>query len=219
MLQTSVTPLGWIAFAYQLVSRLAYVLYVGRVLKRQDHTGYFTQRSGGDAAFRRFRWTASVLMSNDGVSLIVLCLVTRQTIGPPLSSEWVIAAGILLVALGIVTKLWAAATLGADAYYWRNFFSPREGVPTTAGPYRFLRNPMYTVGYLHIYGLALVTGSRFGLLAALFDQAAILAFYRWIEKPHFERYMRAPPRSRAGLLDSDAAAAQNEGSPIWSHDP
>jgi hypothetical protein len=47
---------------------------------------------------------------------------------------------------------------------------------------------MYTVGYLHIYGFALVTASSLGLLAALFDQVAILAFYRSVEKPHFDRH-------------------------------
>src|SRR5256885_843703 len=45
-----------------------------------------------------------------------------------------------------------------------------RSVPATTGPYRFLRNPMYTVGYLQTYGLALLVGSRFGLIMALFDQ-------------------------------------------------
>src|SRR2546427_7137887 len=31
--------------------------------------------------------------------------------------------------------------------------------PSTAGPYRYMRNPMYTVGYLQTYGFALVTRS------------------------------------------------------------
>jgi hypothetical protein len=46
---------------------------------------------------------------------------------------------------------------------------------------------MYTVGYLHAYGFALVTGSWLGLLAAAFDQAAILVFHQLVEKPHFLR--------------------------------
>ncbi len=46
---------------------------------------------------------------------------------------------------------------------------------------------MYTVGYLQVYGLALLAGSLPGLAAALFDQAAILTFYRAVEKPHFDR--------------------------------
>ena len=46
---------------------------------------------------------------------------------------------------------------------------------------------MYTVGYLQTYGFALLTGSLLGLGAALVDHVAILAFYRLVEKPHFER--------------------------------
>ena len=66
---------------------------------------------------------------------------------------------------------------------------------------------MYTVGYLQTYGLALLVGSRFGLITALFDQVAILAFYRLVERPHFT------------ALDSGARAAQNVRSPIRSRDP
>ena len=42
----------WIALAYHLASRLAYVLYVGVTLKRQDRAAYLTRRHGPEAAFR-----------------------------------------------------------------------------------------------------------------------------------------------------------------------
>jgi protein-S-isoprenylcysteine O-methyltransferase Ste14 len=100
-----------------------------------------------------------------------------------------IVVGTLLIVVGVATKLWAGATLGNNAYYWHNFFTPGgRVVPSSGGPYRYLKNPMYTVGYLPTYGLALLTASLHGFVAALFDQVAILAFYRWVEKPHFERY-------------------------------
>jgi len=130
------------------------------------------------------------------------------TLGAGQPSAAAIGVGVLLLLVGSATKLWAAVTLGSDAYYWRNFFTPTGPVaPATAGPYRFLRNPMYTVGYLQTYGLALLVGSRFGLILALFDQAAILVFYRRVEKPHFDK------------LDRQARTAQNQASPIRSHDP
>jgi protein-S-isoprenylcysteine O-methyltransferase Ste14 len=196
------------------------VLYIGFVLTRQHDTGYFTRRYGAEKGFRRFRSVASALMSNDGLAFVVLCLVSRDTLGVLASPDWRIAAGTLLVLLGVSTKVWAAATLGAKAYYWHNFFAPHERVvPTTTGPYRFLKNPMYTVGYLHTYGFALATGSLFGLIAALFDQAAILVFYWRVEKPHFETRLRAPSDGRPSALDRDARRGQSEGSSIWSHDP
>src|SRR5207247_10006181 len=65
-------------------------------------------------------------------------------------------------------------------------------LPNAAGLYRWLKSPTYTVGYLPVYGLALATASLVGLVAALFDQVAILTFYHLVEKPHFERVSQAP---------------------------
>ena len=65
----------------------------------------------------------------------------------------------------------------------RAFTSPARGLVTT-GPYRWFRNPMYTVGYAHAYGFALAFLSWPGLLAALCDQVAILVFHLAVERPH-----------------------------------
>src|SRR2546422_5604247 len=106
------------------------------MLRRQERTGYFTGRYGAEAGFRRFRRAAFLLMSNDAVSFVVMCLLSRRTLGQP--SAAAIAAGVLLLLVGIATKILAAATLGGDAHYWRNFFSPPlpGGSPPT-GPHRF----------------------------------------------------------------------------------
>ena len=190
----------WIALAYHLASRLVYLLYVGRTLNRQDRTAHFTRRHGTEPAFRRFRRAAAFVMANDAVSFVVLCLVSANTLRVGLPHDLAFAVGAVLALVGVATKWWAAATLG-DGYYWRNFFTPTERTVTEAGgPYRWLRNPMYTVGYLPVYGLALATLSAFGLAAALFDQCAILTFYHLVEKPHFERLRRA----RSELLEQSA---------------
>ena len=185
---------GWavIALAYHLASRLAYVLYVGIALARQEHTEYFTRRYGMGQGFQRFRRVAATLMANDAVSFVVVCLLSRETLPIELRSGVAVAVGAVLVLVGLLTKVWAAATLGGKAYYWHNFFAPAErSVPNSTGPYRFLKNPMYTVGYLQTYGLALLTGSLPGLVAALFAQAAILLFYLRVERPHFDKLLRS----------------------------
>ena len=182
----------WIVLAYHLASRLAYVLYIGLTLNRQDRTAYLTRRYGAEAGFWRFRRMAAFVMANDAVSFGVLCLVSANTLRVGLPRGLEIAVGAVLALVGVATKMWAAATLG-DGYYWHNFFTPTDRiVPKAAGPYRWLKNPMYTVGYLPVYGLALATASLVGLVAALFDQVAILTFYHLVEKPHFERVSQAP---------------------------
>lgn len=187
----------WVALAvaYHLLSRLAYVVGIGTALWRQDRRQVFTRRHGPEAGFLRFRRAASLVMNNDAVSFVVLCLVTRGTLQPPWSWTLSLAMGALLVFLGVSIKLWAAARLGATAYYWYNFFVPGELVaPDPPGPYRFLKNPMYTLGYLHAYGFALASESWLGLIAAVFDQVAILAFHQWVEKPHFDALVERTQR-------------------------
>ena len=180
-----------LVLGYHLLSRLAYVLYVGYALKAQERNGAFTRRWGAERGFRRFRRIAALVMNNDGVSFAFVCILTWDTLSVPLPQEAVIGAGLVLLVFGGLTKFWAAKTLGERAYYWHNFFTAERAPLNTRGPYRFLKDPMYTVGYLPLYGLALFTMSLPGLLAAIFDHVAILAFHRWVEQPHFERWSGA----------------------------
>ncbi len=183
-----------VALAFHLASRLAYVGYVGFALRREERQGHYTRRHGVEQGFRRFRRVAAAVMLNDALSFILVCVVTRQSLRLDVSPILPITAGVLLVLLGVGVKFWAAAQLGAKAYYWHNFFVPDAGLaPTRSGPYRYVKNPMYTLGYLHTYGVALALGSWPGLVAAGFDQVAILVFYRWVEKPHFEKLTGAEP--------------------------
>ena len=173
-----------LVFAYAIISRLAYVLFVGRSLRREE--------GAGPEAFERFRRRAAWVMNHDGFAFILLCVVTRGTWTLPFSSAVSFTVGVALGLIGIGTKLWAARTLGADAYYWRNFFEPDAVAdPVSSGPYRFVSNPMYTIGYLQTYGLALILRSFPGIIAAGFSQAAILAFYFIVERPHFRRLHRS----------------------------
>lgn len=180
--------LAWIAIGYHLASRLAYVVGVGAALTLQKRRAWFTRRAGIEAGYLRFRRLAATLMNNDAISFALLCLVTRDTLRVPVSRVVLLLAGVVCIVIGLGIKAWARTALGSAGYHWRDFFEPNPTAPASpSGPYRYLKNPMYTVGYLHAYGFAIATGSLPGLLFAAFDQLAILAFYRVVEKPHFER--------------------------------
>ena len=181
----------WVALGCHLLARSAYIGFIWVGLSRQQASGWWTGRWGIEGGFAKFRRGAAVVMVLDAVSFVAVCLVGRGTLPAAVPRAPAIAIGVLLVLLGIGTKLWAARTLGDKAYYWYNFFTPAARVaPADTGPYRFVRNPMYTIGYLQTYGFALVTGSLTGLAASLFDQAAILVFHWRVERTHFERATR-----------------------------
>ena len=185
------SPWIWLTLGCHLLARIAYVGFVWIGLARQQARGWWTGRWGIEGGFGRFRRGAAIVMAIDAVSFVALCLVGRNTLPGIVPRVPAIAIGALLVLLGVGTKLWAARTLGDKAYYWYNFFAPVGPVAAAVtGPYRYLQNPMYTVGYLQTYGFALVTGSLAGLAASLFDQAAILVFHWRVERTHFERATR-----------------------------
>jgi protein-S-isoprenylcysteine O-methyltransferase Ste14 len=178
--------------AYAILSRLAYVLFVGWTLRREERERVYATRFGPVEGFRRFRRRAAFVMYHEAFAFIVLCVATRNTWELPFPPAIAVAVGAALVVVGLATKVWAARTLGLEAYYWFNFFDPQAARgPVSSGPYRFISNPMYTVGYLQTYGLALLLQSFPGLIASGFSQAAILAFYFLVEKPHFERLHRS----------------------------
>lgn len=192
-----------VAFAFFLASRVAYVAFAGLSLRAQDATGWWTRRWGPEEGFHRFRRAVTVLMNNDGAAIAILCWNDRGSLRSDLPPWALVATGAALVALGIGTKSWAAATLGRGSYHWQSFFIPPEATRFVAtGPYRWFANPMYTVGYAHAYGIALAMGSLRGLLAAFLAQCGILVLNFWAERPHTERM-----RVRTAGRDSDGPTA------------
>jgi protein-S-isoprenylcysteine O-methyltransferase Ste14 len=182
--------LSWLAVLWLAATRLGYVLYVGLSLRAEDRRGVRTPEDG-DAAWRRFKTRASWIMDADAAAFAALCLVTHDSIALPVARWIPVVAGAVLIVAGLAVKTWAARSLSEGAYFWRSFFvrSDRNGL-SAKGPYRWLSDPMYTVGYAHAYGFALALLSAHGLLAALAAQALILGLNHVVERRHVEALAR-----------------------------
>src|SRR5205814_9519278 len=113
---------GVLALAYHFAARLAYTLYIGLALQREERTGYLAERHGAEGAYRRFRRMAAILMYNDATSFVVLCPASRGTLGDGLPRVPALVVGALLVMVGAVVKLSPAARLGAWPYSWRDCY-------------------------------------------------------------------------------------------------
>lgn len=168
------------ALFWAITSRVAYIAYIGVSLRRA--------RMSNDPArqtrdFVRFRDVALLLMTNDGVAIVVLAIATRDTLGLPRLPTAIV--GGFLVVVGCVCKVWAGKALGFQAWVWQDFFiPPAPGATRWNGPYRFLNNPMYSVGYIQAWALPLMLRSWPGLVAGLFAHMTILVFCRLVEGPH-----------------------------------
>ena len=185
------------AFLFFLASRAFYVCFVGFSLRAQDESGWWTRRWGAEEGYARFRTACTLIMNNDAASIGLVCWMTRGSLASPIPLGILEAIGGALIVLGVGMKAWAVATLGKGSFYWRSFFIPPSHTQyVIAGPYRWFRNPMYTVGYMQAYGVALCMLSIPGLIAALVAQSLVLVLNQWAENPHTDRMRdRTPDRS------------------------
>ena len=176
------------ASAVHVGFRLAYFFYIGMRLRAQVSN----PRPPGEqphSAWLGFKRKASIILNADGVSLVAVVLLSAGSLSLQASRSLTTVIGLVLICAGVAVKAAAYRVVGIKGYYWYNFFcghSEREYL--SRGVYKYLDNPMYTVGYLHAFGFALLFRSAWGLLFALFDVLVLWAFHTCFEKPHTRLY-------------------------------
>ena len=141
-------------------------------------------RLGEERAFRAYETVAGLMFLNQGLGVGCMAALHLPAWEQAVPASFVIAAGVALYVVGLTVKLWATLTVGVDTYYFRDMFLGRPlTMACNSGPYRFLSNPMYSVGQLQGYGYALLYGSLPGVVAAGAGHLLIYAFYAVAERP------------------------------------
>lgn len=106
---------------------------------------------------------------------LVLLFNNRLSLGPLrlrfIPSElWILWTGIVLTFFGSAIAIWARYCLGQ---YWSARVTLKEGHQLiSAGPYAYVRHPIYTGMLLAVVGTALFIGAWRGILAVLLTLAA-----------------------------------------------
>lgn len=96
--------------------------------------------------------------------------------------------GVPMVAIGVGVTIWAARAVGHDAYHYRDlFFGSRTVSLEDGGPYALCASPMYALGPLAAYGIAMLSLSPVALLAAGVNQGLLFVFNKTIEQPRLRR--------------------------------
>jgi protein-S-isoprenylcysteine O-methyltransferase Ste14 len=110
-----------------------------------------------------------------GIALAVGLAVTVVTflfgIGGYFPS-WVAAIGVVLLVVGIPVRVWALTTLGR--FFTMPITIRADHEIVEAGPYRWLRHPAYTGGFLMAVGVPLILLSPIGLIVTF---GALLGAY------------------------------------------
>jgi protein-S-isoprenylcysteine O-methyltransferase Ste14 len=165
---------------------LTLIFYYGgnAAILRSNLPNLAIARVGEERAFRAYETLAGLMFLNQGLGGGCMAALHVSGWEQAVPAPFVFAAGAALFVVGLVVKLWATLTVGVDVYYFRDMFLGRPlAAACDGGPYRFLRNPMYSVGQLQGYGYALLYGSLPGFVAAAAGHALIYAFYAVAERP------------------------------------
>ena len=146
-----------------------------------------TARFGAERGHAIYAAALDLVLFAQRVSFVALvCATAREPSG--FFGEALQVLGALMVPVGIGATVWAARTAGMDAYHYRDLFTKARNVSVEdSGPYLLCPNPMYALGPLAGYGLALFALSPAALLAAGINQALLYTFNEMLEQPRLRR--------------------------------
>jgi len=117
-----------------------------------------------------------------GIALAYLGTIVDSFLGiSAFRSSLVKGAGLLLIALGFLTRVWAAVHF--YAHQMRVISLEPQTTLITSGPYRFSRNPLYLGGNVLIFfGAALFFGSPTAVVATTIHIPLVDLFIRREER-------------------------------------
>ena len=179
------------AILYFSVSTVVYIGFIFLVLPEHGLRLKLIQKFGEEKAYLYYEGFLAFAFFHNGASLT---FISQTSAGSGFWGEvpmMGIVAILFFVGLGI--KIWSAYVVGIPVYYWRDMFLGKkvsEFVMT--GPYKYISNPMYGIGQVQVYAIALYYDSIYGLIFGAVNQLLVFLFYFLLEKPFIYRtYIRA----------------------------
>lgn len=168
---TSIALIGWIVFA-----ALAFGL---RSLLQWRRTG--------STGFRGVSGRPGSLEWLGGMLFVVACVAGPAA--PFFGRRWDVpalhVAGIALFLLGLAGTVWAQHSMGAS---WRIGVDPGERTAlVTRGPFRWVRNPIFTAMLCAVTGLGLLVPNLASVTAVVAMLLAVELQVRAVEEPYLVR--------------------------------
>ena len=135
-----------------------------------------------------FRATVDIVLTNDFTAFVILTLSHTDY---SLSSWYDIfrfVFGSFLLAVNVWVKLDAHRVVGDFAWFWADFFFLLDN-PTLCfdGVYDVAPHPMYSIGYIGMYGASLMSKSYTVLYISLIAHTLQFIFLAVVENPHINK--------------------------------
>ena len=177
------------AIIYFLISTSAYIIFIFSILREKGFRLKLMEKFGEKKAYLYYEAILGFLFFHNGVALTFISQTTSNDkfwiIIP--ESLTLIISGILFI-VGIVVKIWSAYVVGIPIYYWKDMFIGKKVCDfVETGPYKYFKNPMYGIGQIQVYAIAIYYGSVYGILFGAINQILVFGFYYLVEKPFIKR--------------------------------
>lgn len=176
------------ALSYFVIFEIAYFAYVTTLLSENGYRLKLISRLGEDKAYSTYQTWLGFIFYHNGASLGYVAATSPGNFLEFLPTSALYVIVFILFIIGFVTKVSAAWVVKIDVYYWKDMFVGRPVSEfVSSGPYRFFKNPMYGIGQLQGYAVAVYYQSKWGLLACALNQAAVFTFYHLTEKKFIDK--------------------------------
>lgn len=173
-----------LSIIYYLVFEILYIGFIYVVLPQNGFRLWLIKKFKSDEkAYVFYQSILGFLFFNNGLSMSYLSTSTKSDLLNFIPYEILLVIVGIIFATGFIIKIWSAKVVGIDIYYWKDMFLGRKICEfVCCGPYRYLSNPMYGIGQIQGYAIAILNGSIPGLIAVFINQCLVFSFYFSMEK-------------------------------------
>jgi protein-S-isoprenylcysteine O-methyltransferase Ste14 len=188
------------AIVYFVCSTIVYIGFLFLVLPERGLRLKLIEKLGEEQAFLYYEAFLAFAFFHNGVGL---SFISQSSAGSgffgtiPVTLTFAVFA--VLFAAGMGIKIWSAYVIGIPIYYWKDMFLGKKVSDfIVTGPYKYFNNPMYGIGQIQVYGIAIYYDSVYGIIFGAINQGLVFLFYFTVEKPFIYRTYFQPKSPSSG---------------------
>jgi hypothetical protein len=177
------------AIAYFIFGAVVYIGFIFSVLPKHGLRLKLIEKFGEEKAYLYYEGFLAFAFFHNGASL---SFINQSSIDSGywgnISTIITVSFAFALFLFGMGIKIWSAYVVSIPIYYWKDMFLGRKVSHfIEAGPYKYFNNPMYGIGQLPVYAMAIYYNSIYGLIFGALNQFLVFLFYYTVEKPFIKR--------------------------------
>jgi protein-S-isoprenylcysteine O-methyltransferase Ste14 len=178
-----------LAIAYFLICEVFYLGFITLVLSKNGFRHWLIRRQDNEnEAYLTYEAILGFLFFHNGISLGYIASSSPDNLFDFIHQDHLTIIVFIMVISGFMIKILAAKAVTIEIYYWKDMFLGRKiSNFVITGPYKYFKNPMYGIGQLQAYAIAMWYGSKYGFIAAFLNQVLIFLFYYLVERKFIKR--------------------------------